>query len=281
MSIQKTPASPPDTSKIYLLVFMCLVMVVLVVFGAMQYCQLRALNKLEKNLSGLAKGQYIVNSGPATQNYKLYMQAVQQTRFPTRQMIDSNLFPLKPEDKNVIVVTFKTPGIGLHFKNNAKGFYDTDTFEIWVTAQQELNHRIMGELNLKQGDDTILRLQQLLGLPPVIESRGFVVMSVPYDSLVRPCPDAETNDCNCDLGYTSKTDPAWVNWYNKQVFEKRFSSTDPLFDYPFTGLGYTYDWSPDNHNRHIGLSEYVIKKNTHVKVVRQFTSIADYFAKAH
>lgn len=36
--------------------------------------------------------------------------------------------------------------------------------------------------------------------------------------------------------------------------------------FPFTRLGYTYDWNPDNED-HVGVSEYVVRKNTRVLVL--------------
>ena len=44
--------------------------------------------------------------------------------------------------------------------------------------------------------------------------------------------------------------------------------------YPFTGLGYTYDWN--KHNRsHQGPSEFLIKKNSDI-IVKDFIETAEY-----
>ncbi len=39
----------------------------------------------------------------------------------------------------------------------------------------------------------------------------------------------------------------------------------PYTGYPFTGMGWTYDWSP-NSATHVGVSEFIVRKGTPVTV---------------
>ena len=47
--------------------------------------------------------------------------------------------------------------------------------------------------------------------------------------------------------------------------------------YPWTQLGYTYDWNPENKS-HVGLSEFVIGENKNI-VIKAIYSTNDYLEK--
>ena len=61
----------------------------------------------------------------------------------------------------------------------------------------------------------------------------------------------------------------YVQWYNGNILSSYFSEKK----YPWTRLGYTYDWG--NPLSEIGLSEYVIKKDAEV-IVERIASTEDY-----
>ncbi|HTN92939.1 MAG TPA: hypothetical protein VL242_55105 [Sorangium sp.] len=129
--------------------------------------------------------------------------------------------------------------------------------EVWVTAAPELQAfcRARG----LEGSALSLRLEQLLGLPPGNGKDRVVQLWVPAASLFRPSPDLEIDDSVAELDFPTGTPQEHVDWFND------LKATSYGEDgYPWTRLGYTYDWSPDGEE--VGLSEFVIRQGTTVVV---------------
>lgn len=160
-----------------------------------------------------------------------------------------------------------------YYKNDQKtGKYDTGNYPIWVTAAPQLQQLCQTKkFGRKEGLD--FRLKQLLGLPPNVEKKYFVEFWVRPQDLFRPCPDADISDSACELAFpesASSDHKAWIN-------DLRLASYyNPKWDhnYPWTELGYTYDWNPRNKTN-VGMSEFVIGKNKEI-VVQGFYTTAEY-----
>lgn len=134
--------------------------------------------------------------------------------------------------------------------------------DAWLFVPQQMKMRIGG--SFKSGSDTLMRICQLLGLPPVNSHTNTHIaeMWVPADSLQRPAgnPDIRVSAANEIL--ISGASPTYANWFNNYIIYAYYhtltSATD--FHYPWTRLGYTFDWAPDS--REVGLSEYVLRAKT-------------------
>ena len=140
-------------------------------------------------------------------------------------------------------------------------------FDTWVTVVPELKD-FFGNSN-----PVPLRIAQLLGLPAADAQRKayMLEMYVSPRDLFRPCPDPEITDSQCELEippdlfrsfdptaliYADQNAvnafvdyPAW--FVNRSDFI--YSGAYP---YPWTRLGYTYDWG--NPYNPVGLSEFVV-----------------------
>ena len=128
--------------------------------------------------------------------------------------------------------------------------------EIWVFTDKEILawYREEGAAV----EDWTLRLEQLIGLP---EDSAYTHVSAFWcspDELVRP---AYVTDV------TSQMDPAsldgsqlgeWKDWFDGNIIWSYFESA-----YPWTRLGYTYDWSGGDE---YGLSEFIIIPGSSVDV---------------
>jgi len=77
--------------------------------------------------------------------------------------------------------------------------------------------------------------------------------------MFRPSPDLEIDDTVASLDFPVGTPQEHIDWFDNL---KATSYGDD--GYPWTRLGYTYDWYPDMTD--IGLSEFVIRKGTTVMV---------------
>lgn len=132
------------------------------------------------------------------------------------------------------------------------------------------------------GTNLTLRLEQLLGLPPMNGKVKFVELWVNPNDLFRPCPDPEITDGRCELDFPQTgfltVSLGYVKWFDNQVCQsyparpKDYNGTD-LMGYPWTRLGYTYDWGVASG--HVGMSEFVIKPGSPV-TVKAVTPTAEY-----
>ncbi|AXY74225.1 hypothetical protein D3H65_09670 [Paraflavitalea soli] len=134
--------------------------------------------------------------------------------------------------------------------------------DAWLFIPQQMKMRIGG--SFKADSDTLLRICQLLGLPPVNSRTNTHIaeMWVPADSLQRPAGNPAINTTAANEVLISGASPSYTSWFNNYIIYAYYhtltSATD--FHYPWTRLGYTFDWAPTAHE--VGLSEYVLRANT-------------------
>ncbi|HEV2721266.1 MAG TPA: hypothetical protein VG323_14685 [Thermoanaerobaculia bacterium] len=148
--------------------------------------------------------------------------------------------------------------------------------DVWVTLVPEVQTKCK-----QYGADAPMRLRQLLGLPPYSPKAYviFNVFQVRAASLFRPAPDPETGTTmpcpnppppNCGNEYPASATPAHISWisnntlFSYQTPQTPPSGSKPTVGYPWTRLGYTYDWGAKDH---YGASEYIIPKGTVIAVV--------------
>ena len=118
-----------------------------------------------------------------------------------------------------------------------------------------------------------MRLRQILGLTPTATVTAFVELWVAPAQMFRPAADNEVTDSTAGLTMPADTEPWYRLWFNTTRAAQYFQSQLPRHDaYPWTQLGYTYDWGNPGHPQ--GLSEFVIKKNSTVAI----NAIATYAA---
>jgi hypothetical protein len=129
--------------------------------------------------------------------------------------------------------------------------------ETWVTVAPQLQDFFRNEVD--KNTNLTLRAAQLLGLPPSNSNLYFVELYVHPADLFRPSLDNEINDTSASL-----TMPQNINATYKQWFDGNTISSYYPKKFPWTRLGYTYDWG--NPGTSEGLSEFVVRKNATVMV---------------
>lgn len=134
--------------------------------------------------------------------------------------------------------------------------------DIWVTAAPELQRFCKG--TGLEGGPLSLRLEQLLGVPPYTGKTKFIEMWVDVKDLFRPCPDPEISDREAELDFPVSRRFVTVSPEHKEWFLNQKKISYGPDGYPWTRLGYTYDWG--NPRDHVGLSEFVIKQGATVKI---------------
>jgi hypothetical protein len=147
---------------------------------------------------------------------------------------------------------------------------------LWVTLKGEVG-ALCRSWNLS-GDALRRRLEQLLGLPPdpppQFQKAWFVEMQIPRDRVERPCLGVDDSDparprctINTDAKHAASADTR--NFVGQQMAAAYVVGAGGP-GYPYTRLGYTYDWNPDAAaHQHYGASEFVVAPGTVAKVTAQ------------
>ncbi|MCX6156737.1 MAG: hypothetical protein NTY74_02015 [Ignavibacteriae bacterium] len=128
--------------------------------------------------------------------------------------------------------------------------------DMWVTAVP-VAKVLMGHF-VNETTNPELRMKQVLGMWPDKPRSRFVEVWADTNNLFRPCPDPEIWDCQCDTVYKPNVTNEHRQWFENEIINKYGSN-----GYPWTRQGYTYDWGGKTK---FGVSEFVIKKSTPVKI---------------
>ena len=150
----------------------------------------------------------------------------------------------------------------------------TLTRDIWVTAVPEVQKKCR---SFKE-KDLALRLRQLLGLQPEASVTNFVTMEVTENDIFRPAlnpvtvtewPCGAPESKNCGEVFPDWVSDRHVRWITNQMLTSYMISTPPdrCCSYPWTRLGYTYDWKPGSDR--YGASEYVVRAGSPVNVTQK------------
>jgi hypothetical protein len=220
----------------------------------------------------------------------MYSSASYDARTVTSAKISTNLTPITSDNRNLIWEN-GVPGSRVlmlsWIKSSDAKYYDgtvdpacrpgssncTLNADLWVTVAQEMKHFFPAM------PPQPIRIAQLLGVPPeyAAEDRSMVELWVSPKDMFRPCPDPEITDRECQTEFPSDPfrtfsstelvrateGPGWnvfmnyTGWFNNRknyiyTNARNYPASSP---YPWTRLGYTYDWGSSSH---VGLSEFVV-----------------------
>lgn len=131
----------------------------------------------------------------------------------------------------------------------------------WVTLPYDLRGHLEAAGLTETDGGLEMRIIQMLGLPPDCNCDRIVLFWAEKDSLFRPAPDQEIYDSEVLTDFREDVDPryrAWFEDYRKTAYE----SEPP---YPWTRMGYTYDWHA-GASTVMGPSEFVVRPGTLVIV---------------
>jgi hypothetical protein len=228
-----------------------------------------------------------------------YLRAVRESARPELSHVSHRLVSV-PLDEPTSVVTWTRRSQVSNYEGETTP-QDRDT---WVTVVPFLKNFCRDYVKLRHADpmQLTLRLKQRLGLPLVSNYDTFVELAVdPKDlsKFFRPCgdPSPDTNTCqpasppkptdiDNDLGAANNKDKngqpkeskekkmqGIQSWY--WFLDKYYTSFATESPYPWTSLGYTFDWAPkeDGSEEFVrwGESEFVIAPGTPI----QFRSATD------
>ena len=208
-----------------------------------------------------------------------YESAVEDARVAEYDEISYDLVPIveaneyliwkgEGEDAKVLMVTWTS----WNGYDDLVGKSMKTTRDIWVTPVPQLIDFIRDHAVGKK--DFTLRIEQLLGLPAGNGKNRFVEIWVNPKDLFRPSPDPEITDREAGLDFPVsekfiEVRRNYIWWFNdlKAVSYGKDG-------YPWTRLGYTYDWGDPKNE--VGLSEFVISPGAEVEIEAVYHDL-DYF----
>ncbi len=152
--------------------------------------------------------------------------------------------------------------LGQTFKTN-----NNQAYMSWITTAPQMLDFL--KKNTFSNQTTLhLRIAQILGMPPDTQNDYFVEFWVYPHNLFRPTPDPEITDHEADLYFPSTASIKHISWFQNEMAHKYDTSSTSAF--PWTRLGYTYDWGNPSHP--IGCSEFVVDTSSLVTVKSIYTS---------
>jgi len=233
--------------------------------------------------------------------WRQYQAGVAAARRPETSKISKDLLPITRDSPRlawrggrVLMVTWTK---SKHFPRPPyePGYVFSLYGDTWFTVVPAVRELCRGY----RGRDLDRRLRQRLGLPPDDANDVFVELWVDPQDVFRPCPDPEISDSQCqvriplvDPAAAAAGGPPWpcppaspqlsnkfvvvapahLEWMCRN-WRHSYENADPQDDYPWTALGYTYDWRAGGDHR--GESEYVALGGSEV-VFERMVETAEY-----
>ena len=229
-------------------------------------------------------------AGPTVAIPPAYWQAVEDARTPEPDEIFRDLTAITrhnsaltwDERGHVLVATW-ADWVG--YSQNV-GSRLIVTRDVWVTAVPDLQNFCQAYTPTPE-IPLAARIGQLLGLPPESAAqsaqRQVVEIWIDPQFLFRPSPDPEITDHEAELTFRTASEfvavpIAYQHWFYAQ-YDQRYqyqgqpiatndAAAPSVLPYPWTQLGYTYDWGDradwarldGDRPANVGLSEFVIRQ---------------------
>lgn len=182
---------------------------------------------------------------------------------------EANVRPLKPLAYPVTALTL-TNDASWAVGQEGKTIPLNNGYGTWITVEPEVKEIC----KTYPRADIIGKLHYLLGLKPAVEadkSAKFVRFTVAKQDngptgagIFRPCADPDPSKQSCGNRIAGSAD--FVAWFaNQQVFSYRKGPEISQTGYPWTRLGYTYNWDPAATDIR-GAQEYIVPDKTLVTV---------------
>ena len=174
------------------------------------------------------------------------------------KFLDKRLVTTKIQNKEmVLVATFLKKDYLPYWMIRDPFKLDFDSF---VTIPGEWEDKAEDFLKL---DDAALhdRIIKKVGMHYLSENSHFVVFYADAEAMIRPAYNPDISSKMTYLGYSESATLNFKHWLDKKISD----AYDKAPYFPFTRLGYTYDWGSKNPRKD-GLTEFVVPKGTLIKV---------------
>lgn len=193
---------------------------------------------------------------------------------------DDDLWPVSGPTDMGSLISCDCPGNGCSSKCALQPGSQVAPTDIWVSPAAQLQQFCASFTQDLTAGQVILKLQQLQGLPPQTgqDACTWQILQVTVDDpqvpaqFFRPCPDPDpTTKGPCPADF-EPDDPQVTDAFAAWMAGQAFSSWQVPSGYPWTHLGYTYNWDPAASSI-VGTSEYVIPQSSPVQVLGQVPAV--------
>ncbi|MDE5883540.1 MAG: hypothetical protein K2H29_00430 [Oscillospiraceae bacterium] len=121
---------------------------------------------------------------------------------------------------------------------------------------------------LRSADNPEMRLTQLIGFAPDSEHSTVTGFWVDPKDVKGPAYQSNPTIGDMTTDFGESTDKEYKKWFDENILWSYYYG-----EYPWTRLGYTYDWA-DNGTEY-GMTEFIVESGAEVKV--EFTETTDEF----
>ena len=222
------------------------------------------------SLVGCAKGSKEASRTSEEENSleELYEQAVEDSVFAEESEIEP-LVTLTKEDK---LVSWDEEGrVLLCTWHNYPDSYpegEKVTIEwgpVWTFTDKEIDSYAD---ELEKADDPQMRLRQLIAFAPDSEHSTVTGFWVYPADVRRPAYQSDPTDGSMTTAFGEDVEEEFKEWFDENTLGSYFYGA-----YPWTRLGYTYDWA-DNGTEY-GMTEFIVNSGAEVEV--EFTETTEEF----
>ena len=137
--------------------------------------------------------------------------------------------------------------------------FATGASALWVVLPYELEERVGAMPRMTDSLECRMRMLQLLGLPPHSPYDRLLFFYADRAALLRPCPDPAVESCRTPHVFPCEVAASYREWFEERMAISYGGDTP----YPWTRLGYTYDWHRDAERKR-GLGEFLVPAGTSV-----------------
>lgn len=200
----------------------------------------------------------------------LFDQAVQDAMLAE----DSEIQPLVTLTKEDALVNWDDAGrVLLCTWHNYPDSYpqgETVTIEwgpVWTFTDKEMASHAD---ELQKAQDPLMRLRQIISFAPDSEHSTVTGFWVDPKDVLRPAYQSDPSEGAMQIAFDDDVDETFKTWFDENILSSYFYGS-----YPWTRLGYTYDWA-DNGTEY-GVTEFIVNSGAEVEVA--FTEPTEDFLK--
>lgn len=202
---------------------------------------------------------------PSKTYEELYSDAVKDAAFAD----EDEILPLVLLNENDPMTTWKDGKILLLTWHNYPDSYpegETVTIQwgpVWTFTDKEIASH-----GKEFSDDPEMRLKQLIAFAPDSEHSTVTGFWVDPQNVKRPAYQTDPTVGNMTNDFGESVDEEFKAWFDDNILWSYYYG-----NFPWTRLGYTYDWA-DNGTEY-GMTEFIVKSGAEVKV--EFTETTEEF----
>lgn len=190
------------------------------------------------------------------------------------KLTSDDIYPLVSLDQTSDVATLSgdnTQVMLVTWHNDPDYFKDGETFTLknktlWAFTDKEFL-KWFNE-NKDKVTNWNLRLKQLLGKAPDFDGRYFTVFWVPMKDVFRPAFIPDPTSAMMNVAFSGSFDEDVSEnamWFKNWFDETRAEAYKREGGFPWTRLGYTYDWGRTDGSKY-GLTEFIVREGAEIEV---------------